>query len=244
MWLWCVGNILFMSISGGKRSHYILPAMPALAILIGISLQDMFFEQKAYTKGFVRNLFLGHLGAIAVVVIAVPVYMAKKQPEPLQTAITFSAIILITIVAFSALILKKKNTHACAVFFAGLAVLMSYTFGELSITKNSMPHLKKFARQVNEYVPADDKIYAYKEVPMRFVFYFQQPVPVIEDMNELHQEYLQGCWIFALEGSLDTLTADGRFHAVRTWEKAAQSHRKIVPGVLFHKPDLPDAENQ
>lgn len=243
-WLWCVGNLLFMSISGGKRSHYILPAMPALAVLIGISLQDMFFEQKAYTKGFIRNLLLGHLGAIGVVVIAVPIYMAKKQPELFQTAITFPAITLITIITFSVLILKKKNTYACVVFFAGLAVLMSYTFGELSIAKNSMPHLKKFAREVDKYIPADDKIYAYKEVPMRFVFYFQRPVPVIEDMKELHQQYLQGCWIVALEESLDKLGADGRFHTVRTWEKAAQSHRKIVPGVLFHKPDSPALPNQ
>jgi 4-amino-4-deoxy-L-arabinose transferase-like glycosyltransferase len=243
-WLWCVGNIIFMSISGGKRNHYILPAMPAIAVLIGISLQDMFFEQKAYTKDFIRNLFLGHLGAIGVVLIAVPVYMAKKQPELFQTAIIFSAITLITIVAFLTLILKKKSTYACVVFFTGLAILMSYTFGELSIAKNSMSHLKRFAREVDEYIPADDRIYAYKEIPMRFVFYFQRPVPVIEDMKELHQQYLRDCWIVALEESLDKLIADGRFHTVQTWEKAAQSHRKIVPGVLFHKPDSPDEANQ
>ena len=121
---------------------------------------------------------------------------------------------------------------------------MSYTFGELSIAKDSTPHLKQFAREVDEYIPADDKIYVYKEVPMRFVFYFQRPVPVIEDMKKLHRQYLQGCWIVALEESLDKLVADGRFHAVQTWEKAAQSHRKIVPGILFHKPDSPDAANQ
>ena len=54
LWLWFVVDIVFLTISGGKRQHYILPSMPAMAILIGIVIEDMVFIRKAYTSDLPR----------------------------------------------------------------------------------------------------------------------------------------------------------------------------------------------
>ncbi len=65
-WFWFVAGIIVMTACGGKRQHYILPLMPAMAVMGGIILDDMLFLRKAYDKKFVRNFLLGHLITILI----------------------------------------------------------------------------------------------------------------------------------------------------------------------------------
>jgi len=43
VWCWLVVNLVFFTIAGFKRPHYILPAMPALFVLLGAVLEPLFF---------------------------------------------------------------------------------------------------------------------------------------------------------------------------------------------------------
>jgi 4-amino-4-deoxy-L-arabinose transferase-like glycosyltransferase len=66
-WLWFVVGILVMTACGGKRQHYVLPMMPAMAVMVGILLEDMIFVRKAYDKKFVTTFAIGHI-IVAVIV--------------------------------------------------------------------------------------------------------------------------------------------------------------------------------
>lgn len=78
LWFWLVISILLMTVSGGKRQHYILPSIPALAIISGIILDDMLFIRKAYSKRFARNFVLIHLSAAAVLVGGISYWYASN----------------------------------------------------------------------------------------------------------------------------------------------------------------------
>ena len=76
-WHWFLVGILVMTACGGKRQHYILPMMPAMAVMAGIILDDMIFVRKAYEKSFVRNFLIGHL----IAAIIVPAAMIFIKPN-------------------------------------------------------------------------------------------------------------------------------------------------------------------
>lgn len=65
-WFWFFAGIIAMTACGGKRQHYILPLMPAMAVMGGIILEDMIFIRKSYDFKFVRNFAFGHVIAILI----------------------------------------------------------------------------------------------------------------------------------------------------------------------------------
>jgi 4-amino-4-deoxy-L-arabinose transferase-like glycosyltransferase len=82
--LWFVIGILAMSLCGGKRQHYILPIMPAMAALTGIILDDMIFGHKAYTKNFSRNFLFAYLFILAglcVIIFVRPNILSKGEDD-------------------------------------------------------------------------------------------------------------------------------------------------------------------
>ena len=85
LWLWFVVGIVVMSMCGGKRQHYILPVMPAMAILTGIILDDMLFERKAYSRRFALNFLIGHLivlfAGVCILIVVKPTISITKDTE-------------------------------------------------------------------------------------------------------------------------------------------------------------------
>ncbi len=68
-WLWFFAGIIIMSLCGGKRQHYILPMMPAMAAMGGIIFNDMIFVRKAYEKKFSKIFSTAHIVVLALWVI-------------------------------------------------------------------------------------------------------------------------------------------------------------------------------
>ncbi len=94
LFLWFVIGILTMTLCGGKRQHYILPIMPAMAALTGIILDDMIFGRKAYTKNFSRNFLLAHLFILAglcVIIFVRPNIFGKGEDDGNYTIRNFAS---------------------------------------------------------------------------------------------------------------------------------------------------------
>jgi 4-amino-4-deoxy-L-arabinose transferase-like glycosyltransferase len=94
LWLWFVVGIVMMSLCGGKRQHYILPLMPAAAILGGIILDDMIFVNKAYSRRFAAIFWLGHLIAVFYAAVGAIIW-TRTQQYPLQFMTVGTAIIVV-----------------------------------------------------------------------------------------------------------------------------------------------------
>ncbi len=78
-WFWFLAGVLVMSVCGGKRQHYILPMMPAMAVMAGIILNDLIFARKAYDKKFALTFIYGHI--IAAVIVAGGFIFAMPKME-------------------------------------------------------------------------------------------------------------------------------------------------------------------
>ncbi|MFA5238963.1 MAG: glycosyltransferase family 39 protein [Phycisphaerae bacterium] len=235
LWLWFVVDLVFITISGGKRQHYILPLMPAMAILIGILLEDMIFVRKAYTQKYARDVLRNHIVALTIAAIAGPIYVAKAYPELLTGAIIIGAVTIVAVAVIALLFAKGKTGLACSATFAGILILVMISYVIFVNPLNYNQSSREFTQIVVEKVPASEKLIAYKSASMRFVHYFGKRVPEIATEAETYRLYNEGCWVVAFGQYLDELTEKDKFEIVYI-EKEAERHKgNVVHGALLHK---------
>ncbi|MGA2914916.1 MAG: glycosyltransferase family 39 protein [Sedimentisphaerales bacterium] len=234
LWLCFVTDLIFLTISGGKRKHYMLPIMPTIAILIGIVLEDMIFIRKAFTEKFAKNFLIYHMIIIALSVIAGMIYFAITYPCLLSEVLILGIIAIITIVGILASFAKSKTTLGCGLIFGGYC-LLTICFVSLSAPFDNNNYTKKFALEISERIPLTDNLVAYNSVSKRVVHYFGREIPEIKDKNIIYQYYDKGDWIVATDNELKELQSDNRLNMVYYNDKAEVQFNRNIAGALFRK---------
>jgi len=195
LWIWFVLDFAFLTVDIGKRQHYILPLIPAMAILIGILIEDMDFTHKAYTADFVKRIFQSHIIIINAGTIVGLVCVAVLYPQFLPGTIIFSIEAIIMTLIVSVFFATGKPGIACGMCFAGIVgwvMIFTLTFSDfLDIDRKS----RDFAQKIAQIVPQSDKLVAYGDISSRFIHYFGKVAPEITDVSALHEHYQQGEWI-------------------------------------------------
>ena len=243
LWLWFVVDLGVITICGGKRQHYILPLMPAMAILIGILLEDMVFVQKAFTAKFAKGVLQWHAIVLIATAAALPTYIAFTKPQllarqmygGLAAAAVTAAVMIILIIVVAVLFARKHSALGCAAIFVGIVlVVMIGSVGLVNPLNYNEPS-RQFSLAVAKIVPVQDKLAAYKVLSARLIYYFGRPVTKIQSRDQSNQLYEQNFWIVAFGKDLDELLEDGRFELVYRREKAERIGQNDVAGGLFHK---------
>jgi len=235
LWLWFVAGIVFLTIDRGKRQHYILPLMPAMAILIGILLEDMVFVQKAYSRNFAKNILKGHIIPITAAMLGAAIYFSVVKPELLVPMVVLSAVTITAVLLITLLFAKEKPGFACLSIFVGIAVWFMIAYSAFTPLLDRDKPLRAFAEKLVRTVPQSEKLVAYKEVSSTLVYYFGRVVPEIKDKSALYNHYEQGDWVIGTSRRMDELVQDSRLRQVYYWEKVPGNKRKYPGGVLLHK---------
>ena len=243
LWLWFVVQIAVMTVSGGKRQHYILPAIPAFSILTGICLYDMIFELKAFTSKHVKTLFTGYIMASAVITAAWLVCRTfVKHPAvitDMNIAMTFNLLLISYIIItglVAALFRHRRNVAATVILAVGFCCtipLAVYTYLGLFDYDNS---LRSFSSQIAKIVPAEQPLMAYSHISKLAIQYTGRNIAFVPDIEDAYKKYEDNAWIIATGGSYFDLVKDGRFNIV-FYSPAAQrdDDKEDIPGALFHK---------
>jgi 4-amino-4-deoxy-L-arabinose transferase-like glycosyltransferase len=235
LWLWFVVDFIFLTINGGKRQHYILPSMPAMAILIGILLEDMVFSQKAYERKFAVKILQGYLTVAVVGIIIATICIAKLSPVNLHKMLILASVTIVTAAVVAALFAKGENGWGCTAIFAGVLVWTMISYASFAAFMDGFKYSRDFSKKVAQIVPPTENVIAYKRISSNFVHYFGKTVPVVSDINELYNHYQSGDWIVATSGYIKELTRDNRFRVVYHNNKADQIDKYRA---LFHKSAL------
>jgi len=231
---WFVAGLIFITIAGGKRQHYILPFMPAVAILVGIILNDMIFERKAHTAKQAKDFLRWHLVAMFIASIAVIIYALKENKELLTAAIVAAGTMILFTIAIAMLFKQNKPRAAMVTVFAAIIVLIM--IGHLGFINplNYNEPSRRFTTVVADKVPADDELVGYKFVTGRFVQYSGRVVRQIASEVEASELYEKGYWIVAFAEDVELLQSKG-FDVAYFNENAERHRSNIVAGALFHK---------
>lgn len=243
LWMWFVIGVAFLTISSGKRQHYIIPMMPAMAVLTAIILEDMAFCQIAYTHKAAKNVLIAHLCILTIGLIALPVAIGRLMPEVLRAAIISSAAGLIGILIVAVLFRAQKVRTACWALFITIAVLITLGYTGFTNPLNYNQPSRQFTQTVAQKVPASDKLIAYKSASARFVHYSGRQVPKIQEKSEVDEVYDKGSWIVAFGIYLDELLENGDYKIVYRQEQAERHRQEVVAGALMHRSGSDSKEN-
>jgi 4-amino-4-deoxy-L-arabinose transferase-like glycosyltransferase len=234
LWFWFVVDFIFLTIDVGKRQHYILPLMPAMAILVGILLEDMVFSRKVYPPVFIRRFAIVNVSLVTIAVVGGIGAAAIFWPAKLAGVTILCLFAAGATILMSLLFYKRKLVAALAVCFVSVSIsFMVYVWYDATVVEDFRP-VRDFASQIAEKVPKGAKLVSYGGVSSTFVYYYGTVVQPIPDSESLYQCYKQGDWIVATSADVVGLLEDGHFGMV--YYKAYQPKlRKHAVGGLFHK---------
>jgi 4-amino-4-deoxy-L-arabinose transferase-like glycosyltransferase len=235
LWIWFVVGLAFLVLCGGKRQHYMMPIMPAMAILIGILLDDMMFERTAFTVNQAKGVLKAHLAAAFLLAVALVIYGFWRWRQFLPAALVTAGVIVAGAVVVGVLFFRNRPGFACSCIFAGLAVVIMIVFAGFINPLDYNEPSRRFSTAVAQMVPPRDKLIAYRFVSGRFVHYFGRPVPEVQTESEVDRFYQQGCWIAAFGRNLDEILATGRFELVCLEQGVEWDKQTPVAGGLFHR---------
>jgi 4-amino-4-deoxy-L-arabinose transferase-like glycosyltransferase len=210
LWLWFVVGIVMMSFCGGKRQHYVLPLMPAMAILAGVIFDDMIFVNKAYSRRFAAFFWLGHLLAVFCIAAGAIIWMRTAQ-YPIQfLTVCTAAVIVAVLFNVSVLFWLNKKVVAIICLFVVLCIFI-FLWPILEYGREDENYvISDFARQVS-IISAGRDVVAYCKVDASFIYYFGHDVPVVCDIDGIYTQYSAGCRIVATGDNFEQLKNDSRF---------------------------------
>ncbi|MDD5134843.1 MAG: glycosyltransferase family 39 protein [Phycisphaerae bacterium] len=210
LWLWFVGGVIAMSLCGGKRQHYILPMMPAMAILVGIILDDMIFLRKAYSRKFSSIFLAVHLFIFSAGTVGAIVWLLRSGVAARYLITCSITAALAFFIAAAVLFASSRKVLAIVCFFAAACVLIMFWPCFESMQENENFVIKDFARNVS--ICADGReVVAYCKVNPSFVYYFDRDVRVVSDVDLVCSQYPSGIGIIATGENFEQLKNDSRF---------------------------------
>jgi len=185
-WVWLIGTIVFFSLSGSKRSAYLMPAAPAVALL---------------ASGVVERLFRGTLGAlrqrIVLVLLAVSsltmlgaAWVAHGLRDhyashAAQLAASSAALIAGAVAILVALGLRRRERWASICFLVVLVLLQLGLAGRLMPYANTFKSARGFAGETAA-VLGNDAVSGYRLWVWRadYAFYLGRRIGRVEDPAE------------------------------------------------------------
>lgn len=192
-WVWLLVPFLIFSLSASKRSIYLLPTAPAVAILIS-GYVDRFVSGRL---GIWRDrIGRGLLGFLAVVLLVAGMLIQSRVANypAIGTAGTASALLMggggVVIIAT---LLAHGRRRALLVLTPLLVFMALYVQVPLQVLPlvNAYKSSRPFAMQVRERVPEDIPLRSYRMWKWRagYIYYIDRTIPRIEEPQAL-QRYM------------------------------------------------------
>jgi 4-amino-4-deoxy-L-arabinose transferase-like glycosyltransferase len=124
LWLWVLGPVLFFSFSGSKLPGYILPVFPAIALLIGLEIEQWWAEQEPK-----RMKYLAPATGLLIFVVALGFALRGEYELGLSLLDAFKVATIAIVVAVVYLALWFLLSGRAATLFLpfGLALIIIAT---------------------------------------------------------------------------------------------------------------------
>jgi len=176
---WVVGLALLLSASTRKRAHYVLPALPAMALLMGYCAEEVLFKHRWFSRRNADRLVTAHavVGVLAIVTVLVAVMAVGAGAK----ARFLHVLLLVDIAAvpMCAAMFAFRQGHgrtavALLVAAAGLGLVGFATRADLWQREASAVVV---ARQAAHLVPSTAPVALWPEHSAPLIFYFGRDIP-------------------------------------------------------------------
>ncbi len=162
--VWATSLFVFFSLSTCKRSGYILPIFPALAILVGFMLDRAFDRAALHWKGSLfwrRSLFWPTYAVLigtGLIAAGGAVYCVVKAQDWLGLMIPIVAVLIAGVLAGSFLFYKKRFFATLLTGVMVIALVVPYGSGPVAARVNHIKSAKSFCMKVKDRIPEGEKL--------------------------------------------------------------------------------------
>ncbi len=175
--LWSAGVVLLFTGSAGKRAHYILPALPPLALLMGVVADDAFFRGRWIRPALARWIggAYGPVGIVAAGGLAGVWFVTDRDPR-------YGTMGLVVALAAGPMFLA--GLRAWRGRFRTVAALLIASFALVLLGQSVWGHLwdthspsKRFGLAAGAMVPPGDDVCSWRGPHWGIVYYFGRNAP-------------------------------------------------------------------
>lgn len=179
--IWVLFILFFFSLSSSKLIPYILPAYPALAIIVGRFIAQAWSQPERFKLGWSLIVFavLAALGAIALPVAVIA--RAHKVNDGVMLPVVITSLILAAISVCFVKIYRGKNVRQgiAAMFVAIVAFLFMFNPLAAGFQRTSAKPVADF---LNQTLAPDDQIYTFQDYYQDLPVYLKRTVGIVYNM--------------------------------------------------------------
>lgn len=231
MWVWVFSVVGFFSISHSKLPPYIIPAFPALALLIAEALQRM-----NNSRVRIHFLIIGLcVGALTLVIALLPDDIAGQRSVDLvitlrpRLALSFLIVTLSAIIAATSI--KRMGLHTAVAILglgalSGLSVLV-YSSDALHTTRSEV----ELAKKLQPMIQPQHTLYAVNQYSQTLPFYLGRTFNLVGYRGELDFGLTQEhqLWTQDLDAFLTRWTTDAQPVAIMEIQVLNELKQRGIP---------------
>lgn len=182
--LWPTLIFLFFSFSHSKLIPYILPILPALAVITGHYFAEQWqtITTKSLRVGYWILLAILLIGAVGVTILQ----YVKPVPEITQITSLLALIIGIWLAGFflaTRRINQQQPAHALQVLL--LSTLLAYIIVPFAIPKVDSRSVYSLAMTLKPLLTTDSKVVAFDKYYQDLPFYLRERITIVDTLDEL-----------------------------------------------------------
>ena len=211
LFVWVVALVMLFNSNVGKRSHYLLPVAPALALLVGYCLNDLFFEHRWLSEKLARFFAGGHAlaAAIGAAVLGLAYLadshgmfhslMSRQHITPPKVLFMFGVVLAAAILLLLGAWAYWRNRPSLSVglLFVGVALAMlTFVSGQNILeTNENLREIANTARQ--EVASCRGRLISWNTPNARIVYYYGRNIPAA---NAVARKFQAQCGDYATAG--------------------------------------------
>jgi 4-amino-4-deoxy-L-arabinose transferase-like glycosyltransferase len=157
--------LLLVSFAGKLRSHYLLPLIPACAVLLGWTLLGL-FERLRDSASATRGQWLllwSQYALTGLMVVALIAVFADKAAQPFADLLDAGAIVLLLLTAAAFVASALAARRGAGAMFSALALTVLFCYGAFAWMNldeaDSASTSHAFVQAVEAYLPDDAELY-------------------------------------------------------------------------------------
>lgn len=214
-----LGIFLFFTISGSRRSYYILPILPGLALITGKTISDWLgnFEQNNRKILKWSSILICSILSLSGICVIFAFFDSRIPSHPSQIAIGVFA----TIACIYAMILLNRKTKAMGILLliSVVFIMELWAFNVGMAVAEKKRTLRPFALKTADYLKdtSDDRISLYKGYDSVLIFYLKRkPLKVLFSAEDIRsfQEAHNGGFLIGNLSSINKYQASGELKGV------------------------------
>lgn len=213
--IWAAGIFIFFSISKTKRSEYLLPIFPALALMVGYLLDRAFlyWEDGIFWRRLVAWPTYIFLTVCLLAGLGLPLYSWRMAGDWLLVVLPIS--VLCTIGAVVSFIFLKKNKGLLAIVTVVILIAGVVTYGAGAVVGkvNDRKSARSFCLKIKDKIKGDEKLKTYNFYRPVYAYYTHKFIENIKDPESLLSHFKSKKPVYVVTREKEYLKLKGSFPA-------------------------------